>query len=496
MQAKPAVVIFFNDWEVFPDGVNAGGGESATIALIRSIKDLGYRVIACANLPDGECVRDGVEYWNFGHDYALHKIAKRLEALPAYYCIGATLVHPFLLIREHQNCLSRLLINHSPAAISSGLETSTVLHSIDYMLCVSDIQRSIILSREVDADKIKVVRNGFDPDVFRYAGPEGRDWNQLVFIGRVDAPKGIHVLLQVFGELKKDFPELKLSVFGDESFWPEFTSHKFELMQRLPGLNFHGKVPQSELALHLQRAGLLVFPSQTFETAGLAVVDAQASGCPVVANGVGGVPEYLVDNELGVLVYDKSPAALKEAIASLLRDQPRLIRMSQAAETRGRSRPWRVVAEDIMFWANHAADANLRSKLNVLPQEFLQIKDVHLSSPQDVLHAHEFVAKSQDFTNSDLEKALQIYEHDAWPHLINGFRREESGDVDQAIDAYRKAAERSLKGDWQAFFRLALVHAERKELPLARGYAERIIEEYPSFAYREQLERLISETKI
>jgi tetratricopeptide (TPR) repeat protein len=149
-----------------------------------------------------------------------------------------------------------------------------------------------------------------------------------------------------------------------------------------------------------------------------------------------------------------------------------------------------------MFWANHAADANLRSKLNVLPQEFLQIKDVHLSSPQDVLHAHEFVAKSQDFTNSDLEKALQIYEHDAWPHLINGFRREESGDVDQAIDAYRKAAERSLKGDWQAFFRLALVHAERKELPLARGYAERIIEEYPSFAYREQLERLISETKI
>ncbi len=489
-------MIFFNDWAVFPDGVNAGGGESATMALTRAIRDLGYRVIACANLPEGECVRDGVEFWNFGSDYALYKIAKRLETLPAYHCIGATLAHPFLHIREHQNCLSRLLINHSPAAISSGLETSTVLHSIDYMLCVSEIQRSIILSRKVDAEKIKVVKNGFDPEVFKYAGPEGRDWNQLIFIGRIDAPKGVHVLLQVFGELKNEFPDLKLSVFGDESFWPEFTSHKYELMRKLSGLNFHGKVPQSELALHLQRAGLLVFPSQTFETAGLAVVDAQASGCPVVANGVGGVPEYLVDRELGVLVYDKSPAALHEAIANMLRDQPRLIRMSQAAKTLGRTRPWSVVADDVMFWAGHAADANLRTKFTVLPQEFLLIKDVHLSPPQAVLHAHELVAKSGDFTNSDLEKALKIYEHDAWPHLINGFRREESGHVDEAIEAYRKAAERSTKGDWQAFFRLALVHAERKELPLARGYAERIIEDCPSFAYREQLERLISETEV
>jgi glycosyltransferase involved in cell wall biosynthesis len=359
MLTKPAVVLFFNDWAVYPTGVNAGGGESATMALARAIKGLGYRVIACAHLPAGDCEHEGIEFWNFGPEYALHEIARRLETIPAYHCIAATLVHPFLHLRAHPNCLSRVLINHSPAIVSSGLETATVMHVIDYMLCVSDIQRSLILSRKVDGERIKVVKNGFDPEIFTYAGPEGRDWNQLIFVGRVDAAKGIHVLLQVFAELTGEFPNLKLSVFGDESYWPEFTSHKHELMRKLPGLQFHGKVPQREIARHLRTAGMLVFPSQTFETAGLAVIDAQASGCPVVANGVGGVPEYLIERELGDLIYDKSPAALKGAIGGLLRDKARLQRMSQSAQMLGRTRPWSVVAKEVMAWAEQAASSRL-----------------------------------------------------------------------------------------------------------------------------------------
>lgn len=373
MQEKPAVVIFFNDWAVYPGGVNAGGGESATLALTRAIHGLGHRVIACANLPGGECVEDGIEFWDFGSDYSIHKLTKRLEGIPPYHCIAATLAHPFLLVREQPHCLSRILINHSPSLIASGLETSTVVRIVDYMLCVSDIQRSLLLSRKVASEKIQVVRNGFDPDVFTYAGPEGRDWNQLLFIGRVEAPKGIHVLLQVFAELKIEFPDLKLSVFGDESVWPEFTSHKHDLMRKLPGLQFHGKVPQVELAQHLRTAGLLVFPSQTFETAGLAVVDAQASGCPVVANGVGGVPEYLIDKKLGELVFDKTPQVLRETIAALLRDPSRLIQMSKAAESLGRTRPWKVVAQETISWANRAAEARGGELSHGLPDSVVQM---------------------------------------------------------------------------------------------------------------------------
>jgi len=492
MRGKPAVVIFFNDWEVHPSGINAGGGESATMALARAIASLGYRVIACANLPEGECSHRGIEFWNFGSDYSLHSIADRLKELPAFHCLAATLAHPFFHLREHSNCLSRILINHSPSPMASGVEPNTVMHVIDYMLCVSHMQRSVVLSRKTDPEKIKVVRNGFDPEIFTYAGPDGRDWNQLVFIGRVEAPKGIHVLLQVFGELKGEFPDLKLSVFGDESYWPEFTSHKRELTEKLPGLRFHGKVLQVELAEHLRKAGLLVFPSQSFETAGLAVVDAQASGCPVVANGVGGVPEYVVEKELGDVVYDRTPKGLREAIANLLRDRPRLIKMSQAAETLGRERPWKIVADEVMSWAERAADTRLGMPWESLPDSILRIKQPHFVPPADVLHAHDMVTQTHEFPEVDLNKALQVASWDAWPYLVSGFRHESKGELDQALEAYRHAADRTTSYDWQPFFRLALLHAEKNEIPLARVYAEKVIEREPHFPLRADLERLIS----
>jgi len=496
MSQKPAVVIFFNDWVVHPGGVNAGGGESATMALGRAIRALGYRVIACANLPDGEVSVDGIEFWNFGADYALHTVTERLQEIGDYYCIAATLAHPFLFVRSHANCLARILINHSPGVASSGIETATVVRMIDYMLCVSDTQRSILLSHKVSGDKIKVVKNGFDPEIFTYAGPEGRDWDQLVFIGRVEAPKGVHVLIQVFGELKIEFPDLKLSIFGDESYWPEFTSHKQDLMRKLPGLQFHGKVPQVELAGHLRKAGLLVFPSQTFETAGLAIVDAQASGCPVVANGVGGVPEYVVEKQLGELVHDKNPKALREAIAKLLRDRPRLMRMSEAAKTLGRKRPWQVVAQEVLSWAEKAATARRPLPLEILPKSILRIKHFESTPVADILAAHETVAHETEFSATQLLEARRFREDDAWPYLIEGVRLESSGEIELAIEAYHQAAERSITGDWQAFFRLALLHAERRELPLARKYAEKVIEQYPKFLYRAELEQLIASTKM
>jgi glycosyltransferase involved in cell wall biosynthesis len=492
MSDKATVVLFFNDWKVYPNGVNAGGGESATMALARAIAGLGYRVIACANLPDGECVQNGIEFWNFGPGYALHSIEKRLRDIGPYHALCATLVHPLLLIRDHPNCLSRIVVNHAPSPHASGLEPATVIEVVDYMLCVSLAQRSIIVQRGIESPKLAVVRNGFDPEVFPYAGPEGRNWNQLVFIGRLEAPKGIHVLIQAFAQLKGEFPELKLSIFGDESFWPQFTSQKHDLMRNIDGLVFHGKVPQRELSQHLQRAGLLVFPSISFETAGLAVVDAQASGCPVVAFGVGGVPEYVADGVLGDVVYGKSPEDLRDAVAKTLRDRARLVQMSKAAETLGRTRPWRVVAEEVMSYAERALKSAKPTPALELPPSIQRIQNFRGCSMHDVLGAHEHAVFTEIFPDCDLEEALRQSQTSAWPLLIRGLRCEKQGDVDKALDYFREAANRSAQDDWQAHFRLALLHVERSEVSLASQYAHEVLRRAPEFPLRNDLEKLIS----
>jgi glycosyltransferase involved in cell wall biosynthesis len=492
---SPAVVIFFNDWKVYPNGVNAGGGESATLALARAIKRMGYRVIACANLPEGECQVDGIEFWNFGASYSLHLIEKRLRNLGPYHCLCATLVHPFLFNREHSNCLSRIVINHAPSAHGSGLEPATVMEIIDYMVCVSNAQRQIIVKGNLHPEKVVVIRNGFDPEVFTYAGPEGRDWNQLVFIGRIEPAKGIHVLLQAFAILKTEFPELKLSVFGDDGWWPEFVAVKEQYAAKLPGVKFHGKVPQRELAQYLRSAGLLVFPSVSFETAGLAVVDAQASGCPVVAHGVGGVPEYVVDGQLGEVLYEGTADALRQAITNMLRNRSRQIEMCRRCETLGRSRPWQVVAKEVMAQANRAAARRVALPISPLPESLRRITDARKHSAEVLLQDHDYAGSADLFSDRDLAEAMQAAPEEAWPHLVRGIRLEKLGSVEEAITEYNVAADRSQAEDWQPFFRLALLHMDRNELERASENASKVLERSPNFPFKSQLQNLISFTR-
>ena len=195
---KPAIVIFFNDWKVYPSGINAGGGESSTIALARAFSRNGHRVIACANLPDGEIEVEGVDFWSFGHDYRILEISDRLKGIGPFHCFCATLIHPLLLARNLPNCLSKIVIIHAPAALSSGLEASTVMAVVDKMVCVSEAQRSLISIQGTNPEKMVVIKNGFDPERFPYAGPGGRDFKKLLFIGRIEPAKGIDILVQVY----------------------------------------------------------------------------------------------------------------------------------------------------------------------------------------------------------------------------------------------------------------------------------------------------------
>lgn len=487
---KPTVVIFFNDWKVFPNGVNSGGGESATLALARRIAGLGYRVIACANLPSGDTEAHGIEFWSFGGDYGLHRIEKRLRDIGPYYCLCATLAHPLLFVREHQNCLARIIINHSSGSHPSGLEPKTINEFVDYILCVSSWQCRLLKATGASNETLAVVRNGFEADLFPYAGPEGRDWNQLVFIGRVEPPKGIHVLVQVFGMLKQEFPDLKLSVFGDEERWPEFMSKKEEFVARFPGLKFHGKVTQARISEELRRAGLLVFPSISRESAGLAVVEAQASGCPVIAFDCGGVLDYLAPS-VGQIIDEITPEALRDGIARMLRDRAGMIARSKAAEHE-RGRTWDVVAREVMSYCEMAVSRRDSRDIALLPESVRRVEKVQGIAPETLLLDHEALLDGGTFPEWELEKILSGSSCAAWPYLIRGLRLEQRGDLGAAIEAYRAAAARTDAGDWQPFFRLALLHADRREIAEASRCARTVLERAPTFPLRDHLERIVS----
>ncbi len=359
--------------EVHPSGVNAGGGESATLGLAKSIRKKGHRVIACANLPEGETEAHGIEFWNFGSSYSLKTIELRLRDIGSYHSIAATLGLPFLFLSDHKNCLSKILINHAPSCNASGVTPNTLFTWIDRMICVSEAQKKMIIDHGGQENKISVVRNGFDPELFTYAGPEGRDWMHIIFVGRVDSWKGAHLLIDGFPYLKKHFPKVQLSFFGDYTSWSEMKRVKEKLEREEPQIHFHGKVSQREIAAHLRTAGLLAFPSISFESAGLAVVDAQASGCPVVAFDTGGVAEHVFQNECGIVVKEQNLDHLMHGIKSLLSNPDRLQYFSSNCLTRARSRTWDVVASDILKITSEIAEMNQSSQVQkIIDIEFLK----------------------------------------------------------------------------------------------------------------------------
>jgi tetratricopeptide (TPR) repeat protein len=121
-----------------------------------------------------------------------------------------------------------------------------------------------------------------------------------------------------------------------------------------------------------------------------------------------------------------------------------------------------------------------------------RIKDFKDASMQDVLSAHEHATRTEVFSECDLEKAMSDLKSGAWPYLVRGMRFENQGAIEQAIASYQEAAHRSTNDDWQAFFRLTLLYAERSEIPQASRYAKEVLSRAPEFPLRKDLERLVA----
>jgi glycosyltransferase involved in cell wall biosynthesis len=128
-------------------------------------------------------------------------------------------------------------------------------------------------------------------------------------------------------------PGLELTIVGDGPLRPALEARAREkgVASRI---RFVGA--QTEVAGWLKEADILVQPSR-WEGFGLTVIEAMATGLPVVVSSVGGLEEVVVPGETGLLVPPESPRALADALISLSRDADRRAAMGQAGAARARA---------------------------------------------------------------------------------------------------------------------------------------------------------------
>jgi glycosyltransferase involved in cell wall biosynthesis len=188
-------------------------------------------------------------------------------------------------------------------------------------------------------DRTSVVYGGADPARFR-PDPAGRR-DGVLFVGRFTPHKGLDRLIEA---LPNGASLTCAGSFGHDPGPPE--SGYPQRLRRLAGdrdahVSFAERVPDEDLPGLYRQARVFVLPSvhencygrrvAVSELLGLSVLEAMASGTPVVCSRIGGVPEIVADGETGYLVEPGDVAALSARLAELLGDPARADRMGRAA---------------------------------------------------------------------------------------------------------------------------------------------------------------------
>ena len=232
------------------------------------------------------------------------------------------------------------------------------------LLVVNTAQETQDLIEHYDAppERIVVVSPGADTELFTPGTDRNTERSRrllgiplhtkvVAFVGRLQKFKGPDVLVEATAELiKRDpFRNVRVIFCGGPS-GPYATPETYQAMARDLGVErfvrFIAPRPPAELVSVYQAADIVAVPSYN-ESFGLVAVEAQASGTPVIAARVGGLPIAVDDGETGLLVDSHDPVAWADALEELLDNDERRIAMGEAAVEHAASFSWAAAATQL-----------------------------------------------------------------------------------------------------------------------------------------------------
>ena len=174
----------------------------------------------------------------------------------------------------------------------------------------------------MSSEKIKVVYNGIDLDLFSFSRYESRQPGLILSVGRLVPKKGFSDLIRACSILKLKGIDFKCVIIGDGD-----QRGQLEAMISESGLDdsvtLLGALTQAEVRDHLTRASVFALPC-TVDPDGnqdalpTVLLEALAMGCPVVSTAISGVPEIVDTGVDGLLVAPGDRAALSESLETIL----------------------------------------------------------------------------------------------------------------------------------------------------------------------------------
>jgi len=256
-----------------------------------------------------------------------------LYALPLAHKLDIPLVTTFHGF-DATTSVPALIRSRSPSWINYALFRQQLAKHGNLFICVSDYIRQKVIQLGFPEEKIRVHYMGIDTQTIKPRDPS-LETRTLLHVARLVEKKGTEYLIRAFSEVARKDSEVQLIIIGDGPL-------KLRLIQLRDSLGltdriqFLGAQPHAAVLEMMQKAAALVLPSVTAESGdaeglGMVLLEAAATGVPVIGTLHGGIPEAIVDELTGYLVPERDINALAERINALLKNDMQRILMGKQA---------------------------------------------------------------------------------------------------------------------------------------------------------------------
>jgi len=202
------------------------------------------------------------------------------------------------------------------------LISNSILKNAKVVIALTENMRSKV--QEIYNREVFIIPNGIEPKRFGNLSKEAmrnklgtkKEEKNILFVGTLKSVKGVKYLIEAVGIVKEKVPEIKLLLVGDGG-------ERKNLEKLVEELNlenyvtFIGKIPNEEVPKYMMISDVFVLPSLS-EGLPITILEAMASGLPIVATKVGGLPEIVRERENGFLVEPKNSKEIAEKVLYLL----------------------------------------------------------------------------------------------------------------------------------------------------------------------------------
>jgi glycosyltransferase involved in cell wall biosynthesis len=229
-----------------------------------------------------------------------------------------------------------------------------IIDRADHLTVVSSAMRYKALQQElVGPEKISVISMGVDSQGMFRPPVNDRDRRGLLFVGRLVDKKGIEYLIRAMPTVLQQHPDETLTIIGDGPLLGSL-QEACQTQGIAGNVMFLGSLINQQIPAHLKGAAVTLFPSVVTDSGDqegtpVAIMEALACANAVVVSDYPGARDIIDDGNNGLLVAQKSPEELADAILSLLDTPERWRQLGNAGrQTVEQHYDWRVISDKFL----------------------------------------------------------------------------------------------------------------------------------------------------